>query len=88
MRISHLVGAPLIPAVRLWRARGGIASASRAGPLPRWAIAATVLGCVVWGVGEAVGYAAGAGEPSAASMLEYELHKTRYLGRTTRAYAL
>jgi hypothetical protein len=35
-----------------------------------------------------VGYAAGAGEPSAASMLEYELHKTRYLGRTTRAYAL
>lgn len=76
--LVYLAGSPLVPLVRLWRTRPAFTAAAAAGVLPRWSRIATVAGCVAWGVGEAVGYAAGAGR-SAARMLEYELHKQRYL---------
>ena len=76
--LVYLVASPLVPAIRLLRSRPALVSSSRAGHLPRGTTAATVLGCIAWGVGEAVGYAVGAGRATAARMLEYELHKVRY----------
>jgi hypothetical protein len=75
--LVYLLGSPLVPVVRWWRARDAIAQAHRSGLLPPWTRTATALGLVLWGAGEAVGYAAGAGG-SAARMAEYEVHKARY----------
>jgi len=77
--LAYLLGSPLVPAIRLRRSLPALVSSSRAGLLPRATRSATIAGCIAWGVGEAVGYAFGAGRTSAARMLEYELHKVRYL---------
>ena len=83
--LAYLLGSPLVPVIRLLRSSRALVSSSRAGSLPRGTTAATVLGCIAWGVGEAVGYAFGARRASAARMLEYELHKVSYLSERDRA---
>lgn len=80
----YMAGSPLVPLIRLWRTRVALARAWRYGLLPRWTVPATIAGCIAWGAGEAVGYAVGTADTSAASMVEYELHKDRYLGRGDR----
>jgi hypothetical protein len=78
--LTYLVGSPLVPVIRLWRTRPAFVSAAREGRLPRGTRSATILGCIAWGVGEAMGYVSGAGD-SVPRMVEYELHKARYLGK-------
>jgi hypothetical protein len=76
--LLYVVGSPLIPVIRLARTRHALAAAGRNGGLPAHTRAAVVLECVLWGAGELVGYVAGRGRAEA-DMLEYELHKARYL---------
>lgn len=78
--LLYVVGSPLIPVVRLARTRRALASAARNGGLPPHTRAAVVLACMFWGAGELVGYLAGRGRAEA-YMLEYELHKARYVDR-------
>jgi hypothetical protein len=76
--LLYVVGSPLIPVIGLARARHALAAAGRNGGLPAHTRAAVVLACVLFGAGELVGYVAGRGHAEA-DMLEYELHKVRYL---------
>lgn len=76
--VLYAAASPLVPVARLARTRHVLASAGRNDELPPYTRAAVVLACVVWGAGEFVGYVAGRGHAEAA-MLEYELHKARYL---------
>jgi hypothetical protein len=76
-RLVYLGGAFLIPLVRLIRTMPAVRLASSSTPLPRGTFVALVLGCLLWGAGEAVGYAAGVGGAQD-GMLEYEMHKLRY----------
>jgi hypothetical protein len=78
--IVYAAGSPLIPFVRFVRTRPALQRAARAGVLPRGTRSAIVLACVVWAAGEVVGYLAGRGNAEA-RMLEYELHKDRYVDR-------
>jgi len=76
--LLYVVGSPLVPVVRLARSRHALVALARNHGLPPHTHAAVVLACVVWGAGELVGYVAGRGRAEA-DMLEYELHKARYL---------
>ena len=76
-RLAYFGGSALVPLMRFVRTRGAIALARKDRDLPRWTVAAVAGGCLLWALGEAVGYIAGDG-PSEARMLEYELHKERY----------
>lgn len=69
--------AAVVPFLRFVRTRDAIVLARQNHNLPRWTVAAVVAGCLLWALGEAIGYIAGAG-PSELRMLEYELHKERY----------
>lgn len=76
-RLLYFGGSALVPLMRFVRTRDAIALARKDRDLPRWTMAAVVGGCLLWALGEAMGYVAGEG-PSEARMLEYELHKERY----------
>ena len=76
-RLVYFGGSALVPFLRFVRTRGAIALARKDHDLPRWTIAAVAGGCLLWSLGEAMGYIAGEGQ-SEARMLEYELHKERY----------
>ncbi len=77
--LVYVAGSPLIPFVRLARTHPALRRAAAAGVLPAGTRASLVLACVSWAIGELVGYVAGAGRADA-QMLEYELHKARYVG--------
>ena len=74
----YAAGSPLVAPLRLVRtlrvSRGGR-------ELPRGFVPALALACVVWAIGEFLGYVLGAGPAAERRMLEYELHKERYVGR-------
>jgi hypothetical protein len=76
-RVLYVAGSPLIPPLLAYRTlreprvRAGVRSA------PRGTLAAMLLALLVRGVGEAVGYAAGAGT-SESRLEEIEIHKRRY----------
>ena len=75
--LVYIGGSPLIPVVRLLRTRKAFATARRERQLPPRTTLALVVACVVWAIGELVGYVAGRG-PAESRMLEYELDKARY----------
>jgi hypothetical protein len=81
-RLLYALGSPLIPAVVLWRLRPVIRRPHVRAGLPRLTRTALAAGAVVGALGEAFGYAAGAGR-SQARMAEYELHKRRYASPAT-----
>jgi hypothetical protein len=76
--LLYVAGSPLIPVISLARTRHALAAAGRNGGLPAHTGTAVVLACVLFGIGELVGYVAGEGRAEA-DMLEYELHKVRYI---------
>ncbi|MBA3843660.1 MAG: hypothetical protein H0X39_13795 [Actinobacteria bacterium] len=76
-RVLYAGGSVLVPFIRLVRTRPALRQAGRARRLPLATLPAVALGCVLWAVGEAVGYVAPAAGAEA-QMLEYELHKERY----------
>ena len=76
--MAYVAGSPLIPLVRLLRTRNALTAATHAGHLPPHTGLAVMLACVLWGFGELVGYVAGGGGAEG-EMVEYELHKARYL---------
>jgi hypothetical protein len=77
-RLLYLLGSPLIPVVILARIAPGVNRIRKDVALPLGTIPALVLGAVVSTLGEALGYARGAGLRSELQMMEYELHKARY----------
>lgn len=77
-RIVYFGGSVLVPLIRFVRTRDAVTLAGRRRRLPSGTLAAVALGCLVWGVGEAMGYVAGEGRAEA-RMMEYELHKERYV---------
>jgi hypothetical protein len=80
-RAAYVLGSPLIALLLTARA---LRDARRARlSRPRWSLPALLLGAKLWALGEAVGYAAGAGRAEE-RMLEYELHKERYVGVVER----
>jgi len=66
-----------VPLLRMVRTRPAIADARRGSDLPRGTTFVIAVGCLLWALGEAMGYIAGEGR-SETRMLEYELHKERY----------
>ena len=76
-RVVYAGGSVLVPFIRLVRTRPALRQAGRMRRLPPATLPAVALGCVLWAVGEAVGYIAPAAGAEA-QMLEYELHKERY----------
>lgn len=76
-RLLYFGGSPLVPLIRLRRTRPAAALVRVDSDLPRGTLVAVALGSVVWALGEAIGYIAGAGIAEA-RMSEYELHKERY----------
>lgn len=80
-RLLYFGGAPLIPALLVFRLREVLSAAWRAGLLPRGTLAAVFAGGVVSTVGEMVGYLFGASPSAEPRMMEFELHKVRYAAR-------
>ncbi|MGH7696181.1 MAG: hypothetical protein ACRENH_14440 [Gemmatimonadaceae bacterium] len=76
-RLVYFAGAALVPLLRMVRTRPAIADARRGSDLPRGTTFVIAVGCLLWALGEAMGYIAGEGR-SESRMLEYELHKERY----------
>ncbi len=76
-RLVYFAGAVLVPLLRMVRTRAAITDARRGGDLPRGTTFVIAAGCLLWALGEAMGYIAGEGR-SESRMLEYELHKERY----------
>lgn len=80
-RLLYFGGAPLIPALLVFRLRKVLRAAWRAGLLPPGTVAAVFAGGVVSAAGEMVGYLLGASPDVEPRMMEFELHKVRYAGR-------
>jgi hypothetical protein len=76
-RCVYAGGCVLVPAIRYSRTRPALRLAARGRKLPRGTAAGIAFGSVLWALGEAHGYLAGAGR-SDARMLEYEMHKARF----------
>ncbi len=77
-RLVYIGGSFLIPAVLLQRLLPGIRRTRQSQPLPPGTLLAIVLGLVLRGAGEALGYAGLLGDYSACGMHSYELHKLNY----------
>jgi len=75
--LLYAAGSPLVAPLRLVRtlrmARSSDAST------PRTFVPALVLACLVWAVGEGLGYLRGEGADDTRRMFEYEQHKSRYV---------
>ena len=76
--VVYALASPLIPVVLLWRMAGPVRAALRNRRLPRFTVAALLVGVVVRTAGEMVGYLAGARAHEVQRMEEYELHKLKY----------
>ena len=74
------LGFAALPVLRLIRTQPAVRAARAGNRLPRTTVPAVVVGSVLWGLGEAVGYVAGVGRAEA-RILEYELHKERFAWR-------
>lgn len=74
--LLYAAGSPLVGPLRLVRT---LRAARSAGSLPPTFVPALVLACLVWAVGEGLGYARGATAGNMGRMLEYEQHKFRYV---------
>lgn len=81
-RILFAVGAPLIPAVRLWRIWAGLPSKELRGRLLS-CLPAVVIGLVVDAVGQMVGYAMGAGN-AREKLAHYETARFRHVREQDR----
>ncbi len=78
-RLLYIAGAPLIPAVRLWRILADIRRSGHAPDLLPRVLPVLTAGLVVSALGELVGYLYGPG--SIRRMHDIELHRFRHTGR-------
>jgi hypothetical protein len=78
-RLVYTCAAPLIPFVLLARTVPAVRAAARRVRVPVGTVPMMVLGAMVHGAGEMVGYARGAGNAAARQMTEYEVHRLAYL---------
>lgn len=76
-RLVYVAGSPLIPPLLAYRTLRDERVRERLREAPRGTLAAMLVGIVLRGVGEAVGYAVGPGS-SEARLAETEIHKRRY----------
>ncbi|MCP9484298.1 MAG: hypothetical protein MSC30_00390 [Gaiellaceae bacterium MAG52_C11] len=74
--LLYAAASPLVAPIRLVRTLR--AARSSWTHLPITFVPALVLACVVWAVGEGLGYVRGEGANNMRRMLEYEQHKARY----------
>jgi hypothetical protein len=77
--LVYTCAAPLISFVLLARTAPAVRAAARRGRRPVGAVSMMVLGEMVHGAGEMVGYARGAGNAAERQMTEYEVHRLAYL---------
>jgi hypothetical protein len=78
----------LIPAVVLKRIAPAVRLLRREDRLPPLTLLALVVGAIAGAVGEAIGYAGGAGSAHKQRLDEYELYKRRYIrGAAAEIYA-
>ena len=79
-RLVYIVGAPLIPLVRLWRTRADIRRPGRPAHLWPRIVPALMVGLTLDAVGQVLGYAFGAGNASR-KLYAYEFHRDRYIAQ-------
>jgi hypothetical protein len=80
-RLAYIAGAPLIPAVLLYRLRDSVRLARQDARLPFGTIPTMIMGAVISSFGEMVGYALGGAWNAQRRMTPYEMHKVRYISR-------
>ena len=80
-RAVYFFGSPIIPFLLVYRLRGVLGTARRAGHLPAGTVAAMLAGGTISMAGEMVGYVLGTGPIAERRMMELELHKVRYASR-------
>ncbi len=78
-RLLYICASPLIPGVILSRIARPVRVLVRRGALPRGTVPALLFGAIVRTMGEVVGYLVGASSAAQARMVEYELHKLKYV---------
>jgi hypothetical protein len=81
-RAVYVCGSVLIPVVCLWRILPGVWKNIRDRHLPMATIPAIVAGAILKAGGEFCGYIGGATTYAEHQMLNYEMHKLRYLARS------
>ena len=85
-RVLFTLGAPLIPAVRLFRIARELCRPARPRHLLPRVLPVLAIGLICDGAGEMVGYALGPGR-SMAKLSEMEFHRERYLAQSDRRAA-
>jgi len=74
-RALYVVSSPLMAVIVARRTLATV----RGLPRPAAGLAALAVGASAWAAGEAVGYVTGTGDTAEEAMLEYELHKSRFV---------
>jgi len=77
--LVYTCASPLIPFVLLARTVPAVRAAARRERVPVGTVPMMVLGAMVHGAGELVGYARGAGNAAERQLTEYEMHRLAYL---------
>ena len=80
-RLVYVGGSVLIPAVLLWRVLPGVWKSIRSRHLPLATVPAMIAAAILKSMGELCGYVGAAANYAEHQMLEYEVHKLRYLAR-------
>jgi hypothetical protein len=79
-RLCYVAGSPLIPLVRFLRLFREARQPGRRQGLPRWILPALLMGLLLDGAGEMIGYASGMGD-GMGKLTDIEFHRDRYLNR-------
>jgi len=82
-RMLYAGGAPLIPFVRLWRIRSDIRRPGRPAHLWPRVVPALLMGLTLDAVGQALGYAFGAGS-AGQKLSSFEFHRDRHAAEPSR----
>jgi hypothetical protein len=77
-RLIYICGAPLIPAVLLFRARKGLQACLGSVRMLLWVIPAIAATSLLSAMGEAAGYAGFSAKAAHQAMTEYEIHREAY----------
>lgn len=81
-RLVYIAGSFLIPVVLIWRILPGVWGTVRRKRLPLATIPAIVAGMIIKSAGELAGYAGAPAESADRWVLEFEVHKMLYAGRS------
>jgi hypothetical protein len=83
-RLFYVFAAPLLPALYLSKVRAGVRAWRRDQALPLGTLPLVVVGAVLKGIGEMIGYAHGSGGSADQVMTDLELHRSAYVSMRSR----